>query len=724
MNFYIRRKENKELQNEKARESITGNFIRKIHRDYQNGYTVFSVKTEKEIITCTGNIILPSVNMKIEVTGVWGDESKWGKQLTDCTIKEIFTDKIAMVEYLRNIPNVGLKTAQDLVETFGEKIYEIASGENAKQKLKIVSSVTDKRAESIINYIQTTREWRKFFELIVRHGGTYNAAYKVYKEHGINVINHFLENPYLVGIRAGLSFEICDSIACENGMNPYNNKRILAAIIQILKKGATAGNSYLDYADIIELTRKKLNLTEFDEPIATACINATINTCREGIIQEDGCVYLSYIYHHEINVAKAVKRLINGAKPSDIDVEELIAHAEKVCSVEYADQQRDAFNLIRNGGLGIVTGGPGTGKTTVIKGLIAAFQYLYPEKNILLCAPTGRASQRMKEATKREASTIHRLLEFKPIGDGIAATKNITDPLEADCLICDEMSMADIPISDFLLQAVLTGTAVILTGDVDQLPAVGAGNVLCDLIQSGVVPTVALVKTYRQAEDSNIIKNAHRVKDGFLKLNKGDDFEIIEVNDDSKIPEITRQVYEKYNEIDDVFAAQILCPARRERATASNELNKLIQSVVNQSSTQMKFGNTAFRINDKVMFMRNNYSSNYFNGDVGIITDIRQEQIHITVDGQELVLEAEMLEDLSLAYATTIHKSQGSEYKTVIIALPSEPSTMLQMNLLYTAITRAKKQVILIATKGSIEKSIKSRDATKRKSKLAERLRA
>ena len=704
---------------ETARETITGVYMKAVLRDYQTGYTVFRINTGTEIVTCVGSIIEPAEGMKVEVTGVWA-ESKYGLQLTECIVEELFTDKSAMMEYLCNVPGIGRKTAEEIVEILGEKVYEIATGPDAVKKLKVVPGVTDKRAEAIVSYIRKTKEQRKLFELVARHGGTYSASNRIYKEYGEAAVGRLTENPYTVGAKAGFSFRVCDSIAKEHGIDTYSHKRVMAAVTYVLKKEAVAGHTYLESADLMKQTRRALGVTEYDEALATACIHASLMIKDDTVYRDGDKVYLSYLYFEEVRTAYAVKRLLKTAAPLTYDVEELIAYAEEKCGVKYADQQREAFSLLLKGGLGIITGGPGTGKSTVIKGLLEAYKMMFPKAVIKLCAPTGRASQRMKETTGMEATTIHRILEYKPYGD-LVSCKNDTDPIDADLLFVDESSMISIDMADILFSAIKSGCTVILTGDINQLPAVGAGNVLHDLIESGVVPTVHLVKTYRQAEKSLIIENARRIRDGITKLKDGPDFQIIET-DDSDIPETVKAEFQKYNDLKDTFALQVLTPARRKRETASNQLSRTLQELIRHEESFLKYGDTLYRVGDKVMFMRNNYAAGYFNGDMGLVKQIDGDSLVVRIDDAMVTVTNDLLDDLSLAYATTVHKSQGSEFATVIVVLPSDPAPMLQRNMIYTAITRAKKRVIIVAAENCIRKAIMTKSAMKRNSGLTEKL--
>ncbi|NLT13477.1 MAG: AAA family ATPase, partial [Clostridiales bacterium] len=499
-----------------------------------------------------------------------------------------------------------------------------------------------------------------------------------------------------------------------------------AAARYLLRLQANKGDTYAEFPALIRGVREFLAYAPEYEAVASAIMNGFINDGLEGCVV-DKCgtkysVYLKSLYWNEVNTTNAIRRLMRTARPVDCNPEELCAYAEKICGVKYAEQQREAFQLLKTGGVGIITGGPGTGKTTVIKGLLAAYQKMFPDRVIKLCAPTGRASQRMKEATGREATTIHRLLEYKPF-ENTATYKNGANPIDADFLFVDEGSMISIDVADLLFSAIRSGTTVLIAGDIDQLPSVGTGNVLNDLIESGVIPVIALKKTHRQAEGSVIIDNAKKIREGYSNLSACDDFEIF-VRDDDEIPDVIEEQFLKYYKTEDVFSAQVLVPARKRQGTGAKDINKRLQAIINTSSKGLTYSDTTFKTGDKVMLMRNNYTAEdaYFNGDVGVVLSTDETGLDLLIDGQKIRIDESQLNDVSLAYATTIHKSQGSEYDVAICVMPSEPSIMLQRNLLYTAITRAKKKVILIAAPNAIDRAVFTRDSVKRQSLLVDRL--
>ena len=712
--------------------NIEGAYKDTIMRDLQSSYSVFRISTGTEVVVCTGHIDhLPSAGMKVRLRGDY-ENTKRGKQFAFTELVEDYSNTEELTQYLSSAAGVGTVTGGDIAAVFGEDIFQIVERPDAVSYLcKAVASVNEARAKSVVSFIRNNRARRQLYDLILKCGGKYTAVSRIYEDFHEQSIPKLTENPYL-GLKYGLSFEMCDKIAIATTPEgekpkPYGYYRITGAIVQTLRAGATAGNSYLPYTDLISKVRKMLGVTEMSEAVATACINATLRCNRNEIRKDNEAVYLTPVYHQELSVARSVSRLKKYAIPiEDFTAEEIIAYAEEQCKAKYADQQKEAFSLLLQGGIGILTGGPGTGKSTVVRGLLAAYNYMRPEGVVKLCAPTGRASQRLKEVTNHEATTIHKLLEYKPYGEKVSC-KNDADPIEADLMIIDESSMINLEVADLLFAAVKSGTTVILVGDINQLPAVGAGDILHDLISSEVIPVVHLTKTYRQAGNSLIIKNAKNIMDHNSALCTGSDFEWIRVNNDDELPDAVLEQFKKYNRSDDVFASQVICPARKKRATGSHKLSLTLQTAANirRNGTTIRFGENVFHVGDKVMFTRNNYADGYFNGDVGVVTFVGEDNLEANVDGSIIQISENNLEDVILAYACTVHKLQGSECETAIVVMPQEPANMLQRNLLYTAITRAKKKVVLLSSGDSIDKAIDTGSAQKpiqRYSKLKERL--
>lgn len=702
--------------------TIQGYYIKTVMRNLKDGYTVFQINTGKDIKTCAGIIVLPVIGSKVEVTGK-ARNTKYGQQISVESMRELHTDRVGMTEYLKQVKGIGNSLSDALIDKFGEALYSSALGKDAVEKLCTVPGMTEAKAEALIAHVKKTETYRKLFDIISRHGGKFSLISKIYKDYENQSVEALLRDPYKIGIRYGLPFSVCDGIAFETGIKPLDTVRVAGACGYALSKNTSQGHAYCMYADVYSHALKLLDqYGAYDEALTSACIYIAVHTHKRFII-EDNMVYLRSVYHDEKRTAYAIKRLVKSAKPiTGQSLEKLVQTVEERVGCTYAPQQREAFQLILNGGVGIITGGPGTGKSTVVNGLLTAYRMIYPENKIKLCAPTGRAAQRMKECCQTEASTIHKLLDYKPFGDS-ATCKDEADPIEADLIVVDECSMISIDVAAMLFSAIKSGTQVILCGDVDQLPAVGAGNVLRDMIESGIVPTVSLTQTYRQAEDSAIITNAKRIRTGVTSLLQAKDFTVITC-DDAAIPSTVLDLYHQYTDPADIFSAQVLTPGRRKRETASNALSKYIQKSLKFSGSVLRYGETLFHLNDRIMFIRNNYEAGYCNGDVGIISEITGSELSVTVNDEKITVHEHELDDVVLAYAVTIHKSQGSEYKTAIVVLPSEPVGMLQRNLLYTAITRAKSKCIVVAARGTIRKAIENREALWRNSCLTNRLQA
>lgn len=700
---------------------FTGLFLKQKMRNYKTGYTVFMIAVGSEVITCTGIIIPPKNQVQVEVHGRCWKRTPYGLQLTDCTLHEAITDRASMQEFLLHIQGVGSTTAEQVCANVGPGLFRLAEEPNAAAVLADKAGIILSKAELIIEHIRKNQVQTKLFSLVTHFGGAYHSAEKIYAKYEANAMRALTSNPYQVGTAANIPFSVCDSIAKSFGVATMNQQRIIAAINAVMEREASHGNTYLPVEDAIKSARKLLGSSASEHSISSVVIANAAVSGNDTLLVERNNLYLRYLYWQEVQTAYALKRLIKNGIHTECDPDELCAYAESVCHVKYAKQQREIFKAIAHGGVCVLTGGPGTGKTTVVKGFLTAYEKVFPEKTIRLCAPTGRASQRMHEATGREATTIHRLIEFRPFGD-TAICKNEADPIDADCIVVDESSMISIDVAALLFSAIRSGTLVLLVGDVNQLPSVGPGNVLADIIRSGIVPVVALTETQRQGADSPIIVNAKRIQDGDPDLvTDRRDFRIISAEDTS-IPDIVQELYSQYHDSTDPFKVQVLCPSRKNRLTGSIAISRIIQQTVNSGRYGIHYGNSFFSLGDKIMMTQNNYNVGYFNGDVGIIKRITGEGITILLNGSDMLIPHDCLDDMILSYATTVHKSQGSEYDTVIVALPSEPINMLQRNILYTAITRAKKGVIIVAAENAISTAICTEKTTKRNTSLVSRL--
>lgn len=705
------------------RDSIVGTYLRTKMRNFENGYAVFDIRVEDKVITCTGNIIPPRARVTVKVTGIWA-ETSYGKQLSKCTLREVLSDPTSIYEYVLQAPSVGKGIAKMVADNLDISLEELMKEEDPVKTLREKTGVYEKTANNIIDFIRNNRTHTNLFNMLSRFEGGYAATERLFAAYGDKAIAELVADPYRIGIRYGLEFHACDFIAKSTGARLEDNpRRIAAAAEGILTRHLNDGDCCLPVRTIASATRTQVG--NADRPTArTASSNILVANAiltSDILTVDKGQAYLKSLYWQERRSAYAIRRIIRSGIKTECDPDELCTYAEEVCGVKYAEQQREAFRAFQHGGLCVLTGGPGTGKTTVVKGLLVAYEKLYPDKVIKLCAPTGRASQRMKEATGREACTVHRLLEYRPYGDSFSC-KTEADPIDADLIVVDESSMISIDMAEMLFGAVRSGTMVLLVGDTAQLPSVGPGNVLADIIRSGVVPVFALTKTHRQGAGSPIIENAKRISAGNHILMQNRDFITIEC-DEEDIPSSVRSHYIQYHKADDPFAVQILTSTKKDPVNGSRALSKMIQQQVNPTKTGgVRFGDTIFRVGDKVMMTRNNYDVGYFNGDVGLITKTTSAEVTVEINGEHITIPNALLEDMSLAYASTIHKSQGSEYGVVIVVIPSRPISMLQRNILYTAITRARKRVILISSDKTIFTCVNTVTAVQRKTMLTERL--
>lgn len=702
--------------------TVRGVFSRVIMRNIKTSYTVVEIKVSNtEKIVAAGAIIPVSIGTYVQIDGILV-KGKYGTQIEKAVLTVISNSRESMIEYLSHIKGVGDVIAGSIADTIGDTLYKTPDNPFVRTTLERIKGVNQEKAIEIIQYVKDTKAERELFQYLTSHGGSYTTTLRIYKKWGQASKEKLFANPYQVGYDGGLSFATCDQIAMENGIAVYSSIRINAGIKQTLRMGAQMGHTYLTYAQVHNQCRNLLNAPDkgWNEAIGTSLITNALKTTSASMVVDEDRLYSKMMYKYETGCANNVKRLLSAARKGTANVADLCEFAQTKLGVEYAQEQQEAFGLLNKGGLTILTGGPGTGKTTVINGLLSAYEHMYPTNTIALCAPTGRASQRMKEATGREAVTLHRLLDYRPFGDDVTY-KDSNNPIEADLIVLDEGSMLSIDLADILFSATKSGTMVLIVGDTAQLACVGAGNVLQDLIQCGEVPTVQLVKTYRQAETSLIVKNAKTINNGYAQMITGDDFSVVMGHEDD-LPKLILDEVSKCGNSNDPFAVQVLTPARRKGECGATALNKQLQQLLNPTGAFMRYGDSIFRMGDKVMTIRNNYSVGYFNGDIGIICSVTDDSLIVQIDDTKVEMTKDLLDDLVLAYATTIHKSQGSEYATAIVVLPPEPRSMLQRNLLYTAITRAKKRCVIVTAPDCIGRAAKRCDANRRNTYLKERV--
>ncbi len=708
-------------------EYLSGVVERITFANEENGFSVIKIKSKgfADLVTVVGNLAAVNVGATIRLKGEWRYDSKFGKQFNVVDYRETVPATIAGIEkYLGSglIKGIGPVYARRIVKHFKEETLKVI--EESPDYLINVGGIGQKRVDMIKKAWQEQKEIKNVMLFLQSNGVSTAYAVKIYKTYGNESINIVKTNPYrLADDIWGIGFKTADKIAQQLGFDKHSFERCRSGIVYVLNELSNAGHCFSTREQLLETTEKMLELEKslIEETIERMIEEKTI------IPDEGNAIYLPAFYYSEVGIAKRMREIL--ALESiyiSADTKDIIESIEREYQIKYDEVQAEAVKTAVNSKFMVLTGGPGTGKTTTTLAIIKIFQKL--NAGILLAAPTGRAAKRMSEATGMEAKTIHRLLEYSPL-EGYK--KNAESTLECDVLIIDETSMVDTILMYNLLKAVSNETVVILVGDVDQLPSVGAGNVLKDIIDSGTVDVVKLTRIFRQAQGSAIITNAHRINKGEspnLKGGSKSDFFFVEEEEPQKVVETIKELCAKrlpnYYKVDPVNDIQVLCPMQRGEAGAFN-LNLVLQETLNPGDVSIKYGGTVYKLKDKVMQIKNNYDKNVFNGDIGTITSIDTEDktLIISFDGADVEYDATELDEVVLAYATTVHKSQGSEYKIVVAPLTMQHYMMLQRNLLYTCVTRAKKTLVLVGSKKAIGIAVSNNKTQKRNTMLVSRLR-
>ena len=726
---------------------IRGVVERITYQNPENGYTVLkcAVKSYKELVTVIGSLLDVNVGSVLLIYGNWKVDSRYGRQFAAESWEETLPATVFGIEkYLGSglIKGVGPKYAKKIVAQFGIETLEVI--ETDISRLQEVDGIGKKRIKMIRDSWERQKEIKNVMLFLQDHGVSTSFAAKIYRQYGNESLDKMKENPFQMADDIwGIGFKTADGIAQKLGFAKEAYVRLRSGIMYTLSNLADEGHVFAyqeqliaKAAELLEAEESSIVMT-LDQMIMDKdliCETVDYNTDQA----EMKAIYLPAFYYAEAGVAGKLKRLAQapaadrlwhalmdarqktGNESLSIDVSKI---QEKV-HMEYDEIQADAIRKAAVSKVMVLTGGPGTGKTTTTQGIIAAYRSF--GLKILLAAPTGRAAKRMTEATGLEAKTIHRLLECKP-PEGYQ--KNEDNPLEGDVLIIDECSMIDMILMNALLKAIPEGMRLILVGDIDQLPSVGAGNVLRDIIDSGVFPVVRLTRIFRQAQSSRIIMNAHAINEGKfpdISNGKNTDFFYIEKEDpEEAVQEIVRLVknnlprYYKtpWNHI------QVLTPMQKGIVGAAN-LNLALQEALNPQGDGLRRGGYLFRAGDKVMQIRNNYEKEIFNGDIGTVesVDLQERMLKVNFDQHIIEYEASELDELVHAYATTIHKAQGSEYPIVVMPVLMNHYVMLQRNLIYTGITRAKKVLVIVGTRKALSYAVRNVTVTKRNTFLKERL--
>lgn len=730
-------------------EKLAGYVEHIIYRNADNGYTVLNLVNGEDEITCVGIFLTIAEGENIEATGDYTDHPTYGTQFKVVSFEEKAPeDQEAIERYLGSgaIKGIGLAMAARIVRRFKEDTFRII--EEEPERLAEVKGISERKAMEIASQVNEKRDLRQAMIFLQQFGITMNLAVKIYNKYGQEVYGILKENPYrLADDIEGVGFRTADDIAAKAGIRTDSDFRVRSGILYTLLQASGEGHTFLPQE---ELTAKTSELLGIDKDIIEKNY-MDLSIERKIIMKQSGeqtQIYSASFYYMEANTATMLRELDIAYDVADAEIEQRIHNIEKQTGMQLDEHQVQAVKEAVRNGLLIITGGPGTGKTTTINTIIRYFEM--EGMDIFLAAPTGRAAKRMSETTGFEARTIHRMLELNGGMEGSAGfERNETNPLETDLVIIDEMSMVDITLMNSLLKAIAPGTRLILVGDINQLPSVGPGSVLKDIIQSEAFNVVMLTKIFRQASTSDIIVIAHKINRGEeVSLdNKSMDFFFLKRYEADIIINVVLQlVKQKLPKFVDAtpYDIQVLTPMRK-GLLGVERLNGILQQYLNppdKSKREKEHGDMVFREGDKVMQTKNNYQLEWeictkfgltvdkgmgiFNGDMGIITEINDFAETMTVEfdeGRKVEYSYKLLDELELAYAITIHKSQGSEYPAVVIPLLSGPSMLMNRNLLYTAVTRARKCVTLVGNDTTFNQMIQNTSQQKRYSGLCDRIR-
>ena len=715
-------------------ERVEGVIDRVTFRSEETGFSVLRIRVpgRRELVTVVGRAAHVIAGQSIEATGSWVEDSRYGTQLRaeSLYVREPVTTK-GIERYLSSglVRGIGPELAKRLVAAFGDAVFDVI--ENEPERLREVPGVGQLRAERMIGAWSQQRRVRDIMVFLHDHGLGTARAVRVYRTYGDAAIAEIRAKPYDLAMRVtGIGFGTADALAVSLGTPRESPERVAAGLRHLLAEARGQGHCGLPVDDLVARAEKLLDVPKASVDGALATGVAAGEWVRDRSADR-ACVFESGLYDLERAAAARLREAAAGPPPwDDIDPETALPWVESRLEIELAPSQREALARALRERLLVLTGGPGVGKTTLLRALLEILDT--KDVRALLAAPTGRAAKRMAEATGRVAKTLHRLLEFDPRHGGFR--RNANRSLDGDLVIVDESSMLDVPLLGALLDALPEHAGLLLIGDADQLPSVGPGQVLADAIDAGTLPVVRLSEIFRQAKESRIVRNAHLVNRGELpelETAPDGDFFFVDADDSdtaaAKLVTVVRERIPARFGLDPVRDVQVLCPMRRGRLGA-NALNTELQAALNPSSPAAdrveRFGNI-FAPGDKVMQIVNDYERNVFNGDVGFVSEIDpvEGELAALFEGRRVSYPFDELDSLTLAYATTVHKAQGSEVPAVVVPVTTQHFVMLQRNLIYTAITRAQKLVVLVGQRRALAMAVRSNPRTRRITKLADHLR-
>lgn len=692
-----------------------------------NRFCVFRMKTaDRGMTTAVYRGVAPFSGEMIRAEGNWVTHARFGQQFSIERYQPVQpSSKVGIERFLASgaVKGIGKAMAARIVERFGEDTLDVMGSE--PYRLTEVPGIGPKTAEKIASSYSEMADMRELMMFLEENGVSSHYAAKLKSRYGDTAITRIKANPYcLVGDIDGIGFRTADRIAMSMGMDRESPQRIQAGIAFGLEQTSNMGHTCIPEDFLLKETGR---LLQVDPLSVQAVFNELVKRDMLWIeeVGSDRLVYAEFLYHAEVNAARLLLNLRDHAGSlGKVDPLKIIAQWEQEAGITLADAQKQAIQASLSHGVFALTGGPGTGKTTIIKGILSVLKRAGCK--VLLAAPTGRAARRLEEAAGDKAQTVHRLLEYNVTGE---FGKNSDDPLEADAVIVDEASMLDIVLTRRLLEAIPPGCRLILVGDVDQLPSVGAGSVLQDIIRSGSMPVVRLTEVFRQAAVSHIVLNAHKINRGDMPECRDDtDFGMVSCATDQQVADFVRDTYLRMSVEKNWQGVQVLAPMHKGICGVQN-LNKVLQEAVNPPSSgkgEIERPGGVLRLGDKVMQIRNNYDKDVYNGDIGQIVQVSKNLVKVWFpdkpDSEYVSYEQGDFDELQLAYAMSVHKSQGSEYPVVILVLVPGHYIMLQRNLLYTAVTRARERVLLVGDPRALRTAVENDRTRRRYSLLAERL--
>ncbi len=699
--------------------------IRKIFRYEENtGAATFAFKAEEPVreqflttygtVICTGRITNSLFKKVDTVSFLLDGEFYTDGKFVSGTISVDENNKKKLIDYISGgiCPGIGRTLAEKIAEIDGfTDVDEFVKRNDAVKKLASIKGVSLKKAHEFIRAIREDNETKHIYKFINRFGGSYYYASQIFNKYGENAFELLKKQPYKVCYEVNIPFKLAEKIGASLNISKYNHDRIMSLTRYILATDLSAGNTEISVKRFV--TRAK----RYDIPVQL--LLASISGMND-ISYKNGYLFFNRIRKMEEEIVVHARRLnenkIVRSLPANLRQE-----VEAESGIRYTDVQAGVFNVVSSSGIKVMTGGPGTGKTTTIKGVINAFRKIKENPKIRLAAPTGRAAQRLSETVGEEytAQTVHKLLDYTPFGTGYTS-KDEYDEIDADLIIIDEFPMVDIELFHMLIKAVKKETVLLLSGDIGQLPSVGAGAIMKDMMSSGLFETHRLDVIFRQANGSAIISNSQKISKGRFDLVTGNDFYIFDTPDSANSIMTLDALMGKLYKKETPFSCQILCPSRMNTLGISS-LNKRYEPVMNNSGMAPYVSDEKeFRPGDKILFTRNNYKTGYFNGEIGIVKSYSGEGILVKRENDEILVKGANVADIELAYAMTIHKAQGSEYENVIVVLPKMAQNMLCRNLLFTAVTRAKKRVFIINESGSLQYAIAQVNHMERETGLKE----